>query len=121
MRVTCRPDKDIRLINNSKYPNLLASASITFDNEFVVRNLTVMNGSKGPFVKYPSEPYQSGGETKYADTAFPVTSELRAVINNTVMSAYEEAQRAQNKSAESSAANDAPPPEQDDEEEFENF
>lgn len=33
---------------------LLAFASITFDNEFVVRDLKVILGTKGPFVAMPS-------------------------------------------------------------------
>lgn len=125
MKITCRSDKDIRLINSTKYPNLLASASITLDEQFVVRGLTVMNGSKGAFVSFPSEPYTNKeGETEYRNTAFPIDAQLRADINSTVLSAYDKARAAAyNKTADQNNTNEteAPSPTEDEGEEFENF
>ena len=123
MKITCRADKDIRLINNKKFPNLLASASITLDGEFVVRGLSVMNGSKGTFVNFPSEPYQKDGETAYRNTAFPLNTSLRDTITSIVFAAYEQAKGLNKNTEQNNTTNrsEAPAAEQDDEEEFENF
>lgn len=129
MKVTCRADKDVRLINSSKAPNLLAAASITLDDEFVVRGLSVMQSQKGVFVSFPSQPYQKGGETQYQNTAFPLNKTLRDAINNTVLDAYNQARartaEQHSAAAQNTAAEHNPIPEpamsEDEEEEFENF
>ena len=51
MKITCDP-KSVRITAGQN--NRLATASITLDNAFVVRNISVMNGSKGIFVNMPS-------------------------------------------------------------------
>lgn len=129
MKVTCRADKDLRLINSSKAPNLLAAASITLDDEFVVRGLSVMQGQKGVFVSFPSQPYQKDGETQYQNTAFPLNKTLRDAINNAVLDAYNQARartaEQHSAAAQNTAAEHNPIPEpamnEDEEEEFENF
>ena len=84
MKISCNPEKDIKLSNN---PNgsRLATVSITLDNSFVVRGLSVMNGSKGIFVNMPTD---QNGDKKYVDTAFPTTKEMRDEISNVVIGAY---------------------------------
>ena len=89
MKVSCEP-KSIRLIS-SQDSSKLATASITLDNEFVVRNLSVMNGSKGVFVSMPSQRgVDKDGKTQYYDTAFPLSKELRSDISKAVLDAYTE-------------------------------
>ena len=88
MKISCNPEKDIKLSNN---PNgsRLATVSITLDNSFVVRGLSVMNGSKGIFVNMPNVSYtDQNGDKKYVDTAFPTTKEMRDEISNDVIGAY---------------------------------
>lgn len=130
MKVTCRADKDVRLIHSAKAPNLLAAASITLDGEFVVRGLSVMRSQQGIFVSYPSQPYRKdGGETQYQNTAFPLNKTLRDAINNTVLDAYNQARartaEQHSAAAQNTAAEHNPIPEpamnEDEEEEFENF
>ncbi len=88
MKISCNPEKDIRLSNNPN-SNRLATVSITLNDEFVVRGLSVMNGSKGIFVNMPNVSYTDQmGEKRYADTAFPTTKELRDEISNVVIGAY---------------------------------
>lgn len=70
-----------------------------------------MNGSKGIFVNMPSQKgVDAEGNTKYFDTAFPLSKELRAELSNVVIGAY------QQKLAElqnSASQRDSEPPEQD--------
>ena len=47
MNISCEP-RSIRILSSNG--NRLATASITIDGAFVVRNLSLMNGSKGMFV-----------------------------------------------------------------------
>ena len=72
MKITCDP-KNVRVSANG---NRLATASITLDNAFVVRGLSVMNGSKGIFVSMPQRKgVDDKGNTQYFDTAFPLSGE----------------------------------------------
>ena len=88
MNISCEP-RNIRILpgNGSR----LATASITIDDAFVVRNLSLMNGSKGMFVNMPQQKgVDEKGNTKYYDIAFPLTSELRTAISEAVIGAYKE-------------------------------
>lgn len=67
---------------------LLASASLIFDESFIVKNLRVVNGTKGVFVAMPSFRNQEG---RHIDTCFPLNAEAHAEIEQAVLEAYEEA------------------------------
>ncbi len=87
MKVSC----DTRGIQVMNKGNKLANASITLDDAFVIRNLSVMNGSKGIFVSMPSQRgLDRDGNEKYYDTAFPLSADLRSEINKVVLDAYSE-------------------------------
>lgn len=87
MKVTCEP-KGIQIMNKG---NKLANASISLDDAFVIRNLSVMNGPNGIFVSMPSQKgLDKNGNTAYYDTAFPLNAGLRAEINDVVINAYEQ-------------------------------
>lgn len=89
MKVTCDP-KSI-MLTASQNSNKLALASIVLENAFVVRNLSIMNGSKGLFVSMPSQKGKDNdGNVKYYDTAFPLNADLRKEINDVVLDAYAE-------------------------------
>ncbi len=86
MKISCEP-KNIRLMDKG---NIMAMASITLDDAFVVSGLKVMNGSKGLFVDMPSQKGKDqNGNVKYYDTAFPLSKELRGDINKAVLDAYQ--------------------------------
>ena len=51
-----------------------------------VKNLKIVQGSKGLFVGMPSQPDGKGG---YRDMAYPVTKEFREQLNTAVLQAYE--------------------------------
>lgn len=73
----------ITLRNEDK---LKAFASVTFDDEFVVRGLKVISGKQGYFVSMPSRKRPDG---TYQDVAHPINNEMRRKIEEQVLDAYE--------------------------------
>ena len=82
MRVT-----NVNLKNLEGKGRLKAIGSITLDDIFVVKDIAVVEGNNGLFISMPSKKDSDG---KYRNTAFPISSELRAAITDEVLSAYEE-------------------------------
>lgn len=68
--------------------NLKATASVTFDNAFVVHDIKVIEGREGLFIAMPSRKVPNG---TYRDVAHPINSEARADIEEKVYKAYEAA------------------------------
>ena len=73
----------ITLRNEEK---LKAFASITFDNCFVVRGLKIINSFQGYFVSMPSRKRKDG---TYQDIAHPINNEMRKLIEEAVLDAFE--------------------------------
>lgn len=80
---------------------LKAFVTITLDDCFVVRNLKIIEGSKGLFVAMPSRKIEKkAGESDHGDSvqvdhrdiAHPITSECRDYIQKTVLDAYQSQQ-----------------------------
>ena len=65
---------------------LKAFASVTFDNEFVIRGLKVINGKQGYFVSMPSRKRPDGS---YQDIAHPINNEMRKVLEERILDEYE--------------------------------
>jgi len=65
---------------------LKAYATITLDNCFLVRDLKVILGNKGLFVAMPSKRRKDG---TYQDTAHPLNSETRRMIEDRVLGEYQ--------------------------------
>ncbi len=76
---------------------LKAFANVTFDNAFVIRGMKIINGNKGFFLSMPSKKRPDG---TYQDIAHPVNSEMRRLLEERVLEAYEEelAQKVQSQS-----------------------
>lgn len=66
-----------------------AIASVNLNDCFAIRNVKVLESSKGLFVSMPS--YRAGNG-EYKDICFPVTKEFREQLNSAVMDAYHQAQ-----------------------------
>ena len=64
---------------------LKAVGSITFDDEFIVRNVSVVEGKNGLFISMPSRKDENG---KFKNVAFPINKELREMITEEVLSIY---------------------------------
>lgn len=65
--------------------NVRAVASANFDGCFAVKNIKVMEGSKGLFVAMLSYKAQDGS---YKDICFPTTPEFRQQLSNEIIGAY---------------------------------
>ncbi len=65
-----------------------AVVSVTFDNEFVVHDIKVIEGDKGLFIAMPSRKSQEG---EYRDIAHPISQSVRELLQNAILEAYEKA------------------------------
>jgi stage V sporulation protein G len=63
-----------------------ALASVTFDNEFVVHEIKVIDGNSGLFIAMPSRKTNNG---EFRDIAHPINAETRQKISDAVLSEYE--------------------------------
>lgn len=79
----------INLIEDSE-STLEAFASITIDEEFVVKGLRVVAGRKGDFVAYPAS---KGKDGEYYENAFPLTKNTREYIEDEVLNAFYNAKK----------------------------
>lgn len=79
---------DVKIGSIRPEGNVKAYASINLNGCFAVRNVKVLESSKGLFVSMPS--YRSGNG-EYKDICFPVTKEFREQLNSAVLDAYHQA------------------------------
>ena len=79
---------DVRVRKVAKEGKLKAVVSITMDEEFVVHDIKVIEGEKGPFLAMPS---QNALDGEYRDIAHPINSGTRERIQNIILEKYEEA------------------------------
>ena len=85
-------DVRIRKINTQNTTEgggkMRAIVSVTFDNEFVVHDIKVIQGELKNFIAMPSRKVEDGS---YKDITHPITSELRNKIQEAVLTKYEAA------------------------------
>ena len=81
MKIT---DVRIRKINDEG--KMKAVASVTFDDEFVVHDIKIIDGQNGLFVAMPS---RKMGEGDFRDIAHPLVSDMRNRIKDAIFNAYE--------------------------------
>ena len=79
---------DIRVKKVTSEGKMKAVASVTFDNAFVVHDIKIIDGEKGLFIAMPSK---KGADGEYRDTAHPINSETRVMLQNVILEAYEKA------------------------------
>jgi len=78
-------DVRVRLIPDET--KLKAVVSVTFDKEFVVHDIKIIDGREGLFVAMPS---RKVGEGEFRDVAHPLTTETRSRIRDAILARYEE-------------------------------
>ena len=78
---------DVRVRKVAKEGKLNAVVSITFDDEFVIHDIKVIEGEKGLFIAMPSKKSADG---EYRDIAHPISSATREKIQRTIFDKYEE-------------------------------
>ena len=79
---------DVRVRKVAKEGKLKAVVSITFDDEFVVHDIKVIEGEKGLFIAMPNKKAMDG---EYRDIAHPINSGTRDRIQSTILEKYKQA------------------------------
>ena len=79
---------DVRIRKIATEGKMKAIVSVTFDNEFVVHDIKVIEGQNGLFIAMPSRKAADG---EYRDIAHPINSDTRSNIQKIVLDAYEKA------------------------------
>ncbi|HHW71063.1 MAG TPA: septation regulator SpoVG [Clostridiales bacterium] len=76
---------DIRIRRINSDGKMRAVASVTFDDEFVVHDIKVIEGQNGMFIAMPSRKTPSG---EYRDIAHPINSDTRNKIQTLILEEY---------------------------------
>ena len=66
---------------------LKAYASVTFDECFLVSDIKIIEGPKGLFLSMPSKKKKDG---KFRDSAHPINTDFRKLMEDTVIGKYKE-------------------------------
>ena len=77
---------DVRVRKIANEGKMKAIVSVTFDNEFVVHDIKVIEGEKGLFIAMPSRMAADG---EYRDIAHPINSQTREEIQQMILDKYE--------------------------------
>ena len=80
---------DVRLRKVNSENRMKAVASVTFDGEFVVHDIKVIESQNGPFIAMPSKKTPSG---EFKDIAHPINAETREKVQKAILEAYENAE-----------------------------
>ncbi|MDD4366436.1 MAG: septation regulator SpoVG [Eubacteriales bacterium] len=77
---------DVRVRKINDEGKMKAVVSITFDDEFVVHDIKIIDGQNGLFIAMPS---RKMGEGDFRDIAHPLVSETRNKIKDAIFAEYE--------------------------------
>ena len=77
---------DVRIRKIATEGKMKAIVSITFDNEFVVHDIKVIEGQSGLFIAMPSRKTPDG---EFKDIAHPINTETREKIQSAILNEYE--------------------------------
>ena len=80
---------DVRLRKVNLENRMKAVASVTFDGEFVIHDIKVIEGDKGMFIAMPSRRSADG---EFRDIAHPINTATRDHLQAVVLEAYEKAE-----------------------------
>lgn len=69
---------------------LKAYATLIFDNDFIVRDLKIIEGEKGLFVSMPSRRRKDGS---FRDIVHPLNPETRKMIEEAIVGEYHKAEK----------------------------
>ena len=77
---------DVRVRKVAKEGKMKAVVSVTFDNEFVVHDIKIIEGEKGLFIAMPSRKALDG---EFRDIAHPINSITRDKIQKFILEKYQ--------------------------------
>ena len=84
---------DVRVRKIASEGKMKAIVSVTFDNEFVVHDIKVIEGQNGLFIAMPSRKTPDG---EFKDIAHPINTDTREKIQSSILKAYEAAVEEEN-------------------------
>ena len=76
---------DVRIRKVSDEGKMKAVVSITFDDEFVVHDIKIIEGQNGLFIAMPSRKTANG---EYKDVAHPISPEFRTELQDKILAEY---------------------------------
>lgn len=79
---------DVRVKKLSEEGKMRCIASVTFDDEFVVHDIKVVERQGGLFLAMPSVKTSNG---EYRDVAHPISKNMRVNLQNKIIEAYQKA------------------------------
>ncbi len=77
---------DVRVRKINKEGKMKAVVSVTFDNEFVVHDIKVIEREQGLFIAMPS---RKTAEGEFRDVAHPINATVREKVQTSVLEKYE--------------------------------
>lgn len=84
---------DVRVRKVSSEGKMKAVVSVTFDNQFVVHDIKVIDGQNGMFIAMPSRRTPDG---EFKDIAHPINSETREMIQKAILEEFDKAMAEEN-------------------------
>ena len=81
---------DVRIRKIATEGKMKAIVSVTFDNEFVVHDIKVIEGQNGLFIEMPSRKTPDG---EFKDIAHPINTDTREKMQSSILAAFEEAMK----------------------------
>ena len=79
---------DVRIRKIATDGKMKAIVSVTFDDQFVIHDIKVIEGQNGLFIAMPSRKTPDG---EFKDIAHPINSETREELQNLIIEKYNEA------------------------------
>jgi stage V sporulation protein G len=76
---------DVRIRKVAAEGKMKAIVSVTFDNEFVVHDIKVIEGQNGLFIAMPSRKTPDG---EFKDIAHPINTQTREKIQKSILDEY---------------------------------
>ena len=77
---------DVRIRKIAADGKMKAIVSVTFDNEFVVHDIKVIEGQNGHFIAMPSRKTPDG---EFKDIAHPINTQTREALQSSILKEYE--------------------------------
>ena len=77
---------DVRIRKVTEEGKMKAIVSVTFDDEFVVHDIKIIEGQNGLFIAMPSRKMADG---EFRDIAHPINAETRRKIQDAILEEYE--------------------------------
>lgn len=81
---------DVRIRKIASEGKMKAIVSVTFENEFVVHDIKVIEGLNGLFIAMPSRKTPDG---EFKDIAHPINTETREALQNAILEEYDNVMR----------------------------